>query len=316
MTSNPISPQTFGSMSRLVKEHTFSRPTKPHDWLMLAIVSALKGRVPVSVGHRTHGYRPGMQMQLMLGQSIVEIAPDDIRDVQPLDVGPIGLVAGAYWVFDTSTSRNAQCARWAVWPISVVSMTSAAWAQRLVSRRGDSSHGEILAVHVSDISCSSRCIEPDYRKTPRTAGQATLSVSDWFECRRDDVATVLARSRPRRKVGRILGPDRHTWVGSLALPRENFGRRLARELLWVGAASLTTAKLRRSIEESAKSLEMELAEKSKMAEETGFEEGRSFVIKLVSEARYSLQRQLGRSEQLDRRLRSRPSGDCMTLMSE
>jgi hypothetical protein len=265
---------------------------------------ALKGKVPVSAETPAQGHRPGTHLLLTFGSTRVEVPADDEQDIRALDLGAIGLAVGAYWVFDSTTSKNAQCARWAVWPISAVSAFAAAWAQRQVVTRGDASHGTILAVtcatSIAQAVASSLTIRQPVgaqgrQRLPFMTGLTVVGIMlplYWRDLDRDQRCGVISALVATLGLGTWLYPERIV------------GEDFARELLWIAAASSSTARLRGSLDQGAKDLKGSLAEQSKDAEERAFDDGRSFVVQLVSEAKYSLERQLGQCRHLDGRLRA------------
>jgi hypothetical protein len=274
------------------------------EWLATACDRlALTGRVPVSASTSDQKRRPGMQLRLMFGTGSIQIPSDNEHDIQPFDVGPIALAAGAYWVFDSTTSLNAQCARCAVWPISVANAFSAVWAQRQVTHRGDASHGAILAVacatSIAQAVASSLTIgqprgSQGNQRLPFLTGLNVMGMMlplYWRDLNKHERMGVLCA------LGVTFG------LGAWLYPEKIAAESIRRELHWVGASSWTAARLRRSLDENAESLRLSLAAHSNQTEQVAFSEGRSFVVQLVSEARYSLGRQLDRSQHLDDRLR-------------
>jgi len=278
---------------------------KQAQWLAAACDRlTLRGQVSVSVDASKQGNRPGRPLDVRLAQMRVEVPPDDDQGVTPLDLGSLGLAAFAYWVFESTTSRNAQCARWVGWPIAAANLYGAAWAQRQVRRGGAQSHGAILtfacATSIAQAVASSLTIrQPENvqgkQRLPFLTGLNVVGMMlplYWRDLDRNQRTTVISGLAATVGLGMWLYPERIS-KGDLA-----------RELLWAVAASWATARLRRSFEESADGLETDLAEKAERAEERAFGEGRSFVIQLVSDAVMALQNQLGGSVDLDMRLRA------------
>jgi hypothetical protein len=83
------------------------------------------------------------------------------------------------------------------------------------------------------------------------------------------------------------------------------------ELLWVGAAFASTRPVGKMFKRESETFHLEMSGELEGAAQSAFEEGRSFVITLVSEARYALHRSLlvvrkdldpSLSDEIDRRL--------------
>ncbi len=264
---------------------------------------SLVGGVQVVLETATEGHRPGMQANLRLGSHRIEIPKDPVKDISPLDVGPVGFALAAYWVFDTTTANNAYCAPAALWPISVANLLASVWAQRGVAREGDASHGASLALASAlaliQAVASSLTIRqprgPDGRqRLPFLTGLAVMGMMlplYWRDL--DDGQRVAVVSAVVASIG----------IGAYLYPERVNPADLLRELLWIGAASASAVKLRRSLDSSGASLTAALEEAAHDAETHAHAEGRSFVIQLVTEANHSLVRQLRNTDSLDPRLR-------------
>ena len=262
----------------------------------------LVGGVPVTTVATGRGRRPGMRLELRIGDNLVEV-PDDVDDgVRSFDVGPIALAMGAFWAFDTTTSANSRCARAAVWPLVAAGGAAAVYAHRQVERHGDDAHGAIVAVTcawsvamaVSSSLSIGQSTGPDGRQhLPFLTGPTVLG----------SILPLYWRDLDRdQRLGAVAAIAATCGLGASLYPEDIVGGDLARELLLIAAATFTGAGLRRSLDRSVTSIRSSLAEQWGGVLEQSFADGRSFVIRLVAEARYALQRQLVRSADIDPRL--------------
>ena len=261
------------------------------------------GTVVVAVEHTAETHWPGMALVLSLGGEPVVIPADPAMGLPPLDIGPLVFALGALHVLDTATKHNAHCAPAAIVPISAACLVASVWSQRQVVAKGDASHAPILAVASAVALChamaSSETIRQPitidgHQRLPFLSGilvlamMLTLYWRDLTGAQRAGVISALVLSMG---VGAVLYPERVSVAD------------LGRELLWVGAASWSTAKLRRSLDASAaeltESLEIQCADEERRA----FGDGRSVVLALVAQACSSLRSQLGDASQMDPRLR-------------
>ena len=261
------------------------------------------GTLAVAFEQTSQRHRPGMAFVLSLGDERLTVPADAETGLPPVDIGPFGFALGAFQILDTATKHNAYCAPAAIVPISAACVAASVWSQRQVAAKGDASHASIVVVASVVALChaivSSRTIRQPitsdgHQRLPFLGGILVLSLMlplYWRDLSEIQHAAVVSALLAAMGLGATLYPER------VRLPD------LIRELLWMGAASWSTVKLRHSLDSSAAELTESLESQRAEVELKAFAHGRSVVLQLVSEVQVSLRRQLGEVPRIDPRLR-------------
>ena len=264
---------------------------------------ALSGKVPISLANPIESRLPNRPRRLVVDHHPVELPADPRARLAPLDVGPVALLAGACWLFDNAQAFRRQVPRWATMPGASGCLYLAGWAHREISRQGDEAHPRILLaasglVLVNSV-LSSATMRAPVADTPipafpflaggtMVAAMLPLYLKDLSSAEK---AKVLVLQLSAIGAGLALLPGRPAWD------------RLAAELLWPVATLLSAMKVPAELAEKTAALEVELADRDESDMKLAFADGRSFVISLVSEARYRAWQLLGQNRHsLDSRL--------------
>ena len=174
--------------------------------------------------------------------------------------------------------------------MSAAALILARWAYRLIDTKGVAAHSEIIQAAVwwsvlqaaASTSAARQLVTLEGDDTfPAVAGLTMLAMM--LPVYWDDLGTAERAS--------ALGATVATAALGLWLRRKPVRwERIAGELIWLGAASLSVLKVRRSLERDAARQGAKLAERDEDERRSAYNKGRSFVIGLVTQERNEARR--------------------------
>jgi hypothetical protein len=274
------------------------------SWLEAALDElSLRGMVKVAAVDIVEARQPNQPRRLRVGNFALDIPADLRPGLVAFDVGPLGFLASSFWFADTLGRGGIKPSLWAVGPGVAAGPVLAIWAHREVARRGEAAHGRVLFTALGHALVHAAASTGTMRKTRNAEGIQRLPFLGGINMLVMMMPLYWSDLHPNQRLLAISGIGAILVVGLLLFPERIRWSHLIAELLWPAAAFYSMATMRSQLESDARQLNAQLEESDKVVVANAFAEGRSYVLGLVSETRYSAHREFAAvREQLDQRL--------------
>ena len=253
---------------------------------------SLHGTVAASVMDIAAAHQPNQPIQLDVGGHLVTIPADPMPGLVPFDIGPIGFLASSLYFVDNLAPGECEPNPWAVAPTVAAGPLLAMWAHRQVTRRGPQSHPQVLAAALAHAMIHSVTSTGTMASTRNAAGVQRFPFLGGVNMLSVMVPTYWPDLDRRQRVLVLGGLVSIVGVGLVLFPEPLQWTHVAAELLWPLAALVSMFSIGTQHDADSRTFADELDRSAADRLEAAFLEGRSFVLGLVSGARYRARQQL------------------------
>ena len=260
-------------------------------WLATALDGlAVRGTVTVKAVDINEARPPNRPRRLLIDGRMLTVPAELRPGLLPFDVGPWGFLTASLWFADSMAPSGCDCSPWAVGAVVSAGLPLALWAHRQVTRKGEAAHGRVLFVALAHSLIHAVTATGTMRNTRNPEGLQRFPFIDGLNMLAMLLPVYWDDLDMTQRITSVVFIGVIVATGITLFPEPIKWSHLALAALWPAAAFYSMSTVRTQLESDTSRLNAELEKEDLAVLANAYAEGRSYVLGLVSETRYSARR--------------------------